>query len=55
MSDSRSSPWTDADYAAEFDERAAILEYEGNLSRIEAEIRAAAHVAELRRAHEAAP
>jgi len=43
--------WTDVDYALEFEERAAIYEYDGGLPRIEAEKRAAEHVAELRRVH----
>lgn len=51
MSDPRTTPWTDADYAIEFAERAAIREYDGNLTRAEAERLATEDVAALRQAH----
>jgi hypothetical protein len=38
-----SKPWNAADYKALFDERAAILEFDGGLTRLEAEARAVEH------------
>jgi hypothetical protein len=48
----RDAGWSEEDWQALFDERAAILEYDGGIPRAEAEASAAKEVAERRRTHD---
>ena len=43
------SPWSEEDWQTAFDERAAILEYDGGLPRDEAESRASSEIDEKKR------
>lgn len=53
VSNSRFSSWDEADWQFAFEERAAILEYDGGHSRVEAERLARAEIEAMRREDEA--